>query len=185
MQLKSLSTYGLQGSVATKDDNQALVTLVTVKPCGLDVPDKFKGLASTENVAAYKRLEAQCGKSARRTAELEEYGPLPPLERVQLSPRTTLGFKKTRQQQTGTALNGDTPLAPKYQTKAPHEMQQSLRNAADTVPLGRRQGGDWNRILKTHEDIVLTSTMDKIDYMDPLGPGNGYADAQHRFEPCL
>ncbi len=44
----------------------------------------------------------------------------------------------------------------------------------------KRRAGVWDIIPKTHEDVILTKPIGEINYMDPLGPENGYADWQHR-----
>ncbi len=44
----------------------------------------------------------------------------------------------------------------------------------------KRRTGVWDIIPKTQDDVVLMKPMDEINYMDPLGPENGYPDWQHR-----
>jgi hypothetical protein len=193
VQLKSLSSYGLKGSVRTKGEGMELITLVNVEPCGLTAPEGFKGAASAANVAVYKVLEKPCTMS-RRAHVPTEYEPLPPQELVQLSYYTSRGFnnsavyKAVAAPDTRSLENGG-----KYEASMPttntgkdltdaQALGHPVRHDANigVAPPPQRRESASDDVPKTHEDVILSGEMNEIKYMDPLGPDKGYPDWQHR-----
>jgi hypothetical protein len=79
-----------------KGDDQQVVTLADVKPCGLSVPDGFSTADLERNVAAYKAMEAPCAAQTRQTRLLhgqEDNLRGKDTRRVQVSSRTSKGFR--------------------------------------------------------------------------------------------
>jgi hypothetical protein len=200
-QLKSLSSYGLKGSVRTKGEGMELITLVNVESCGLTAPDGFKGAASTANVAVYKLLEKPCSR-ARRTHVPTQYEALPPQKLVQQSTYTSHGFNNSAWKLVANhhigpgdqrALSNMAKIqeigTDKVLTTVTENFGVSSARSDDAslgAVLQRRQQVAQNDLAKTHEDVILTADMDEIKYTDPLGPGNGYPDFQHRYNmQCL
>jgi hypothetical protein len=186
LQLKSLATYGLKGTVTMKGDKLELINLVQVETCGLNVTDAFKGASSAANVEAYKRLEKRCSSGRRRAHPVEAVGPLPPQKLVQQTLRTRpdlwQSLPKQMQAMARQRYRSNEPQAsPNDHEQIPSG--QPLEEQPDSTPLDRKSEiAEPSLVSKrrqedrasTDKEVVMTDDMGEIRYMDPLGPEKGY-----------